>query len=376
MNELLKLDHVLLQNPLRDWLIAFGMVIGIMLFAIVLKRQVIKRMSVLARSSERPVFGALVRAAQASKLWLVGIVALELGSNYLDLPHKADLTLQRLMTMAVFLQFGIWISALLDFWIARTRNIQPDTGGVETGRLDPFSFLGRLVLWTLVLLLVLDNMGVNVTALATSLGVGGIAVALAVQNILGDLFASLSIVIDKPFVIGDSIAVDSLSGTVEHIGLKTTRIRSSTGEQLIVANSDMLKARLRNYKRMQERCITFSFTVPFSTAADQLEKIPQLVREVIEGREAVRFDRAHFKDLGGNAFLFEVVYWVRQPDYRTYMDAQQAINLALVRAFAREGVQLSYPSQTLTIDSPVSLKAVAAGPLEKAPEKAQEKAAG
>ena len=376
MNELLKLDHVLLQNPLRDWLIAFGMVIGIMLFAIVLKRQVIKRMSVLARSSERPVFGALVKAAQASKLWLVGLVALDLGSNYLDLPHKADLTLQRLMTVAVFLQFGIWVSALLDFWVARSRNIQPDTGGVETGRLDPFSFLGRLVLWTLVLLLVLDNMGVNVTALATSLGVGGIAVALAVQNILGDLFASLSIVIDKPFVIGDSIAVDSLSGTVEHIGLKTTRIRSSTGEQLIVANSDMLKARLRNYKRMQERCITFSFTVPFSTAADQLEKIPQLVREVIEGREAVRFDRAHFKDLGGNAFLFEVVYWVRQPDYRTYMDAQQAINLALVRAFAREGVQLSYPSQTLTIDSPVSLKAVAAGPLEKAPEKAQEKAAG
>jgi len=375
MNELLKLDHVLLQNPLRDWLIAFGIVIGIMLFAIVLKRQVIKRMSVLARSSERPVFGALVRAAQASKLWLVGIVALELGSNYLDLPHKADLTLQRLMTMAVFLQFGIWISALLDFWIARSRNIQPDTEGVETARLDPFSFLGRLVLWTLVLLLVLDNMGVNVTALATSLGVGGIAVALALQNILGDLFASLSIVIDKPFVIGDSIAVDSLSGTVEHIGLKTTRIRSSTGEQLIVANSDMLKARLRNYKRMQERCITFSFTAPFSTAADQLEKIPQLVREVIEGREAIRFDRAHFKDLGGNAYLFEVVYWVRLPDYRVYMDAQQAINLALVRAFAREGVQLSYPSQTLTIDSPVSLKAVAAGPLEKAPEKAQKKAA-
>jgi len=375
MNELLKLDHVLLQNPLRDWLIAFGMVIGIMLFAIVLKRQVIKRMSVLARSSERPVFGALVKAAQASKLWLVGLVALDLGSNYLDLPHKADLTLQRLMTVAVFLQFGIWVSALLDFWVARSRNIQPDTGGVETGRLDPFSFLGRLVLWTLVLLLVLDNMGVNVTALATSLGVGGIAVALAVQNILGDLFASLSIVIDKPFVIGDSIAVDSLSGTVEHIGLKTTRIRSSTGEQLIVANSDMLKARLRNYKRMQERCITFSFTVPFSTAADQLEKIPQLVREVIEGREAVRFDRAHFKDLGGNAYLFEVVYWVRQPDYRTYMDAQQAINLALVRAFAKEGVQLSYPSQTLTIDSPVSLRAVAAGPLEKAPDKTQEKAA-
>ena len=373
MKELLQLDHMLLHNPLQDWLIAVGIVLGIMLVATLLKRQVIKRMSVLARSSDRQVFGAMVKVAQASKLWLVAIVALQLGGNYLDLPHKADITLERIMTVAAFLQFGIWISALLDYWIARSRNQLPDAEMAESRSLDPFSFLGRLILWTLVLLLVLDNMGVNITALATSLGVGGIAVALAVQNILGDLFASLSIVMDKPFVIGDSIAIDGLSGTVEHVGLKTTRIRSSTGEQLVVANSDMLKARLRNYKRMHERCITFTFTVPFSTAADQLEKIPQLVRVAIEGREAVRFDRAHFKDLGGNAYLFEVVYWVRQPDYRIYMDAQQAINLALVRAFAREGVQLSYPSQTLTVESPVSLKAIAAsGPQPRALEKAGE----
>ena len=373
MKELLQLDHVLLHNPLQDWLIAVGIVLGLMLFAALLKRLVIKRMSVLARSSERPVYTAMVKMAQASKLWLVAIVALQIGSNYLDLPHKADLILERIMNVAVFIQFGIWISALLDFWIARSRNHLPDAEIAESGRLDPFSFLGRLILWTVLLLVVLDNMGVNITALATSLGVGGIAVALAVQNILGDLFASLSIVMDKPFVIGDAIAIDTLSGTVEHVGLKTTRIRSSTGEQLVVANSDMLKARLRNYKRMHERCITFTFTVPFSTAADQLEKIPQLVREAIDGRETIRFDRAHFKDLGGSAYLFEAVYWVRQPDYRTYMDAQQAINLALVRAFVKEGVQLSYPSQTLTIDSPVSLKAVAAaGPQPKAPEKTGE----
>ena len=360
MKELLQLDHMLLHNPVQDWLIAIGIVLGIMLLATLIKRQVIKRMSVLVRTGERPAFGAVVKAAQATKLWLVAVVAIQLGSQYLDLPHKADATLERIMTVAAFLQFGIWLSALLDFWIARSRNHASDVAVVESSSLDPFSFLGRLILWTLVLLLVLDNMGVNITALATSLGVGGIAVALAVQNILGDLFASLSIVMDKPFVIGDSIAVDTLSGTVEHVGLKTTRIRSSTGEQLIIANSDMLKARLRNYKRMHERCITFTFTVPFSTGADQLEKIPQLVREAIEGREAVRFDRSHFKDLGGSAYSFETVYWVRLPDYKTYMDAQQAINLALVRAFAREGIQLSYPSQTLTVDAPVSLKAVAA----------------
>jgi len=359
MNELLQLDRMLLHNPLQDWLIALGIGFGIMLLAALLKRQVIKRMSVLARSSDRQVYSAMVKAAQASKLWLVAIVAVQLGSQYLDLPHKTELTLERIMTVAVFLQFGIWFSAVLDFWIARSRNLQPDAEQ-ESRSIDPFSFLGRLILWTVLLLLVLDNLGVNITALATSLGVGGIAVALAVQNILGDLFASLSIVMDKPFVIGDAIAIDSLSGTVEHIGLKTTRIRSSTGEQLVIANSDMLKARLHNYKRMHERCVTFGFSVPFGTGVELLEKIPQLVRQAIEGRDTVRFDRAHFKDLGGSAYVYEVVYWVRQPDYRTYMDAQQAINLALVRAFAREGIQLSYPSQTLTVESPVSLKAVAA----------------
>jgi small-conductance mechanosensitive channel len=366
MKELLQLDHVLLHNPLQDWLIALGIFVGIMLLAALLKHQVIRRVSVLARNSERPVYSALVKAAQASKLWLVAIVALQLGSQYLDLPHKADLTLDRLATIAIFMQFGIWFTAVLDFWIARSRNLLPDSALNEGRSIDPFSFLGRLVLWTVLLLLVLDNLGVNITALATSLGVGGIAVALAVQNILGDLFASLSIVIDKPFVIGDAIAVDSLSGTVEHIGLKTTRIRSNTGEQLVVANSDMLKARLRNYKRMHERCITFGFSVPFGTSADTLEKIPQTVKGIIDGRQKVRFDRAHFKDLSGSAYTFEVVYWVLESDYLTYMDTQQAINLALVRSFDSDGVQLSYPPQTLTVESPLAVKAAPVAAVAKA----------
>jgi small-conductance mechanosensitive channel len=344
MKELLQLDHMLLHNPLQDWLIAAAIVFGTVLLAALLKRQLIARLSVAARHSERQGYAATVKMVQASKLWLVAIVAVEFGSQ-------------------VFLQCGIWLTAVLDFWIVRSRNLRPDAE-LEGRSIDPFSFLGRLILWTVLLLLVLDNLGVNITTLVTSLGVGGIAVALAVQNILGDLFAALSILTDKPFVIGDAIGVDNLSGTVEHIGLKTTRIRSATGEQLVMANSDMIKARLRNYKRMHERCITFGFSVPFGTAADRLEKIPALVRGIIEGRDKLRFDRAHFKDLSGSAYVFEVVYWVTEPNYLTYMDAQQAINLALVRAFDQEGVQLSYPPQTLTIDSPASLKA-AAGPAAK-----------
>jgi small-conductance mechanosensitive channel len=207
-----------------------------------------------------------------------------------------------------------------------------------------------------ILLLMLDNLGINVTALVAGLGVGGIAVALAVQNILGDLFASLSIVLDKPFVIGDSITVDSYSGTVEHVGLKTTRIRSLGGEQLVFSNSDLLKARLRNFKHMQERRIVFSVGVLYQTPADKLEKIPALVKEIIEKAPRVRFDRAHLRDLGDSALIFEIVYWVLDPTYARYMDAQQSINLGLIRCFADEGIGFAYPSQSLFIEGPVRVE--------------------
>ena len=201
-----------------------------------------------------------------------------------------------------------------------------------------------------VLLLALDNLGVDITALVAGLGVGGIAVALAVQNILGDLFASLSIVLDKPFEVGDFIVVGEFLGTVENVGLKTTRVRSLGGEQLVFANSDLLGARVRNYKRMQERRILFRFGVLYQTPPDQLEQIPVMVREIIEALPEVRFDRAHFFTFGDSSYDFEVVYWMQTPEYNRYMDTQQAINLALVRRFAEADIDFAYPTRTLFVE--------------------------
>jgi len=198
-----------------------------------------------------------------------------------------------------------------------------------------------------ILLLALDNMGVDITALIAGLGIGGIAVALALQNVLGDLFASLSIVLDKPFVIGDFIIVDDLLGTVERIGLKTTRVRSLYGEQLVFSNSDLLNSRIRNYKRMFERRILFSIGVTYQTPHEKLATIPGIIREVIESQEQVRFDRAHFKEYGDSALKFEIVYYVLVPDYNTHMDIQQAINLAIVRRFEEEKIEFAFPTQTL-----------------------------
>jgi small-conductance mechanosensitive channel len=191
--------------------------------------------------------------------------------------------------------------------------------------------------------------------LIAGLGVGGIAVALAAQNILGDLFASLSIVVDKPFVVGDFIVIDDFLGTVDRIGLKTTRLRSLSGEQLIFSNADLLKSRIRNYRFMRERRIVFSFGVEYETPLPALETIPGTVREIIEAQERTRFDRAHFKSYGASALDFEVVYYVLVPEFNTYMDIQQAINFELFRRFADAGIGFAYPTQKLYVSrQPVS----------------------
>jgi small-conductance mechanosensitive channel len=226
------------------------------------------------------------------------------------------------------------------------------------------SLVGRVVLWAIAALVTLDNLGFNITTLMASLGIGGIAVALAVQNILGDIFSSVSIALDKPFVIGDFIVVDSFMGTVEYIGMKTTRLRSLGGEQIVFSNTELLKNRIRNYKRMQERRVAFEFGVAYETPAEELERIPQLVKEIVSNEKLeTRFDRAHFKTYGDSALQFEVVYFVLDPDYNKYMDIQQDINLALLRAFRTRNITFAYPTRTLHIVPPQPIVPAAASPV-------------
>jgi small-conductance mechanosensitive channel len=215
--------------------------------------------------------------------------------------------------------------------------------------MSAIGFIGKLVVWSVVLLLALDNLGVQITTLVAGLGVGGIAVALAVQNILGDLFASLSIVLDKPFVVGDFLIIDNYLGSVEHVGLKSTRIRSLTGEQLIFSNNDLLRSRLRNYGRMYQRRVAFNIGVVYQTPREALKKIPGILQNAVEGQENVRFDRSHFKEYGDFSLNFETVYYVLVPDYNTYMDIQQAINMKIHEEFEGEGIEFAYPTQTVFV---------------------------
>jgi small-conductance mechanosensitive channel len=201
-----------------------------------------------------------------------------------------------------------------------------------------------------VLLLALDNLGVDVTALVAGLGIGGIAVALAVQNMLGDLFAALSITLDQPFVVGDFLILDDFLGTVEYIGIKSTRLRSLSGEQIIMPNSDLISSRVRNYGRMYERRVVFTVRVNYGTPYALVEEIPSIIRAAIERQPGTRFDRSHLASLGLHSLEYESVYYVLTGDYNKYMDTQQAINLEILREFARRGIEIALPTQKLFVD--------------------------
>jgi small-conductance mechanosensitive channel len=358
MPDLSFLDHRIAGGTLGDWVVALGVALVVILAVVVAKPILVRRFKSLAKRTSTRLDDALVHVVEATKIWLVAVIALYVGSNGLTLDPKAVKAIDAAATIALFLQVGLWGNALLEFLIRRSHRhaLSSDGGAGAATSLSAMSFLGRILLWAIVLLLALDNLGINISTLVAGLGIGGVAVALAVQNILGDLFASLSIVIDKPFVIGDFIIVDTAMGTVEHVGLKTTRLRSLDGEQIVVSNSDLLKTRIRNYKRMYERRVIFRFGLTYDARPEQLEAIPRLVQGIIESHKQVRFERSHFWRFGESSLDFETVYWVTDPDYKLHMDIQQAIHLAVMREFARMGVAFAYPTRTLEIDAPLPVK--------------------
>lgn len=288
------------------------------------------------------------------------VLSLYIGTLPLSLPVELVNTIDRVFLIALLLQVGMLASLTLKFVMEnyRQRQLQKNAEAVTT--LSSVTFIVRIMIWVSLLLVALDNFGVNVTTLIAGLGVGGIAVALAVQNILGDLFASFSIVLDKPFVIGDFIVVGEFMGTVEYVGLKTTRLRSLSGEQLVFSNADLLSSRIRNFKRMYERRVVFVLRVHYSTPAEKLELIPSIVKSVIKRQQRTRFDRAHFMEYGQYSFNFEVVYWVDSSDYELYMDIQQSINLEILAIFEKNSIDLAYPTQTVNFQGEKLPQAVAA----------------
>ncbi len=350
MNILDWLDYQLFGNPLREWTISAVVLIGTLALLFIARRLLRGRLQKLADESDRVFFKVARHVVGQSKGWFLLLIALYVSLRSIDASESFDLAFSRLLVIGMLIQMGLWAVAGLGRFmqLRREQQLEVDAGAVAA--LDVVSFLVRVSVWVIVFLLALDNVGVNITALVAGLGVGGIAVALAAQSIISDLFASLSIVLDKPFVLGDFLVIDDLYGNVEKVGLKTTRVRSLSGEQLVFSNNDLLHSRIRNYGQMVERRIVFKLGVVYQTPHEKLEQIPTIVEDIIVKQDSARFDRAHFQQYGDYSLNFEIVYYVESSDYKLYMDIQQAVNLEIFRRFAEAGIEFAYPTQTLFVD--------------------------
>lgn len=341
------MDILILNNDLATWGIAIGIGIAASTLLYVVLRLIVKRLEVFAASTATYLDDLAITILAATNPLFILFVGVYAGSHWLSLPENSVTLLSRLALAALLVQVARWGDVGVYGWLHHFRAHRSVNDAASTTSTAALGFVVRTAIWLVIILMILDNFGVNITTLVASLGIGGIAVALALQNILGDLFSSLSIVLDKPFVVGDFITVDDISGTVEYVGLKTTRIRGLGGEQVVFSNSDLLRSRIRNYKRMQTRRIVFGIGVTYEISKQQLLAIPAILREAVEAQADVKFDRAHFKSYGASSIDFEIVYFVQTPDYGVYMDVQQAINIALFERFEEQCIDFAYPTQTV-----------------------------
>ncbi len=341
----------LYNNTLEDWLIALGVVLVILFSVLLIKRVVKQRLLKMVKKSGTEIDDIIIPLLNQTRWFTIFALGVYFGSLTLNLPSDVKSWVSTGFRVFLFLQVGFWGIGIINYYLSRkvSEKIDQDQGEDAT-TLDAVGLLMKIALWVIVSVVILDNVGVEVNSLLASLGIGGIAVALAVQNILGDLFSSLSIALDKPFVIGDFVIVDDYAGNVEQIGLKSTRIRSLSGEELVFSNTDLLNSRIRNYKRLQKRRISFKVGVVYGTEVEKLKVIPEIVREVIEPLKEAEFDRAHFHEMGDFSLIYEIVYYVVEPGYEVYMDLQQSINLGLYERFSQEGIEFAFPTQTLVID--------------------------
>jgi small-conductance mechanosensitive channel len=336
-------------NTVTAWLTCAGILVGVTLLLFLLRHLLLARLGRIATQTETEVDDVIVDLVRRTRTWFIGAVALVAGTLALAIPPAWQRGQRIFIVVVVLLQLGLWGNGLIGYSVDRYLRKSGGKTGAAATTLGALGILGRAVLWGMLLLVALDNLGFEVTTIITGLGVGGIAIALAVQNILGDLFAALAIVVDKPFVVGDFVIVDMVQGHVEHVGLKTTRLRALTGEQVVVSNADLLKSRIRNFQTVRERRMMFTFGVQYDTPPDLVAQVPAIVREVIEAQPLTRFDRSHFQRFAESSLDFETVYFVLAPEYATMMDTQQAVMLTLMRRFPELGIQFAFPTRVVHV---------------------------
>jgi small-conductance mechanosensitive channel len=341
-------QRLLLGNSLKDWLAAGIVAVAVWAALSILRRFVAARYKKYSAGHHAvPIRLIAYLISNTKQLFFFG-VALYAALEILTLPERIERAVSNIVLILILAQIGLWGGRTLRFYL----EMKERERGVDhslTGSLDIIKFIAHILIWSILILVALSNLGVNITALLAGLGVGGVAVALALQNVLGDLFASMSIALDKPFIVGDSLTLDTFAGKVEHIGIKSTRLRSDSGEQIILSNADILKSRVRNFGRAPEQRVLATLRVSYETPLDKLRSIPKVLESIVREQAHARFERCHFKTLGDSALYFELSYFVQQPSVNPLLDLQQAVNLRIIEEFRRLQVEFDYSTQRVIL---------------------------
>jgi small-conductance mechanosensitive channel len=342
-------ERIYFGNTLLNWFIAFGIVVVSWMLLRIGRLMLFKRFKQFSARTRSTLDDFIVQITEGALLPALYLGALYAGVSYLTLTARVEKLLQiAVMVIVTFIIIKTITSALNYLINNALGNNAEDIERKKQAR--GIIIIVNIVLWILALVFLINNLGYNITSVVTGLGIGGVAIALASQTILGDLFNYFVIFFDKPFEVGDFIIVDDKMGAIEYIGVKSTRIRTLSGEQLICSNTNLVNARIHNYKRMEKRRVVFTFGIPYNTPPDKVAKVPLMIKEIIEKQETIVFDRAHFSAFGQFSLTFEIVYYILSADYNLYMDRQQAIYLAILHVFKKEGIYFAYPTQTLMIN--------------------------
>jgi small-conductance mechanosensitive channel len=331
-------EKPILGNHVGAW--GLALVVGVATFIAIrlAVRSLTRRLAARAEKQGSKILGFLSEVLGRTSWFTVFLAAIVAATQFLQLPGHLPGLLHSLLVVAALLQGGLWATLMLQKWLEYKISTQKQAG--RSTAVTLLSFAGKLLLWGFIALMSLQNLGIDITALIAGLGVGGIAVALATQTLLGDLLGSVVIAVDKPFETGDLIIVGDLSGTVETIGLKTTRIRSIYGEQIVFSNTDLLGSRIRNYKRMSERRVVFHLEIGSHTPVEKLDALPEMIKQEVAALPELRFERAYFQTFKGALQLWEVVFYVLSADIYLHMDRQHQVNLALHKRFLKEGIAI------------------------------------
>jgi len=341
------------SNTIQDLLIATATFVVVYIALTIIWKFLLKKVRTIASKTSMKLDDVILDVLEGvGELFYVAI-ALYSSVQSLSLTPVINVLLKGIFLFAVIYEVIKLIERVIHFFIVKSMKAkQQGLSEEEEKRVSGvFSIFIKIILWSVGLLLILSNLGFNITSLIAGLGIGGLAISLALQSVLSDMFSSLSIAIDKPFQEGDFIVVGTDKGKVKHIGVKTTRIESVQGEEIVISNSELTTARVQNFKRMKKRRVVFNIGVTYATPTEKLKKIPQIIKDSIDPLKKTEFDRAHFFEFGDFSLNYEIVYYTTSSEYVDYMESQQEMNLKIMEAFAKEGIEMAFPTQTVYVNN-------------------------